>query len=94
MACFLKPDSNGVFTSPLGSLDPSEIEWKTMKDFLVHVFIEKHPLKQITEPQSERAITFEKLFRSAEKLALEFLEKGIETRLVYRLKNGQTFRIF
>ena len=56
-----------------------------MKDFLTHIFTEKHPKKEITEPQTERTITYEHLFRSAEKLAEKLLKEGIEPRTVVHI---------
>ena len=85
MAPILQPDSNGIFTSPLGKLDLDEFEWKTMKDFLTHVFLEKNPDKQIGEPQTDRRITYQKLLKTAEKLAQEFLEAGIEPRTIIHI---------
>ena len=77
MTPILKPDSNGIFSSPWGHIEPEEIKWKTMKDFLTHVFLEKHPDKYIVEPQTERKITYESLFRAAEKLADGLREEEI-----------------
>ena len=85
MEPILKPDSEGVFTSPLGSLDLKEIEWKTMKDFLTHVFLEKYPNNRIVEPQTEREITFKKLFKTAEKLAKGLSEKGIGPKTIVHI---------
>ena len=85
MKPILQPDSEGVFTSPLGSLNLKEIEWKTMKDFLTHVFLEKYPNNRIVEPQTEREITFQKLFNTAEKLANDLSEKGIGPKTIVHI---------
>ena len=74
----LTPDADGIFTSPLGMISPDEIEWKSMKDYVTHIFTTKHPQSCIVEPQTDRKISYHQLFKSAENLAKDFREQGIE----------------
>ena len=103
----LEPDSNGIFYSPLGNVNTEEIEWKTMKDYVTHIFAEKHSESWIVEPQTERKLSYKQLFISAEKLAKEWQEAGIEHGtivhvvgenrikwLVVLLASKKTFEIF